>query len=98
MINEVLYKTPSEIEAWLRLNRGKRLTQHFLRWLVLDALFVSQQGLCTRCGQELGRLTDFDVDHKVPRCKGGLDHLTNLQLLCTGCHRIKTGEDLGGRR
>ena len=31
----------------------------------------------------------FEVDHKVPRSRGGTDHLENLQLLCSSCNRIK---------
>ena len=93
-VSEVLYKTPAEIEAWLLLKRAKPLDQRFLRWLVLDALFVRQHGLCARCSSPLGRLVDMDVDHVVPRSKGGGDELSNLQLLGTGCHRRKTGEDL----
>ena len=31
----------------------------------------------------------FEVDHVIPRKKGGTDHLENLQLLCGHCNRIK---------
>ena len=31
----------------------------------------------------------FEVDHRVPRSRGGTDHLENLQLLCPSCNRIK---------
>ena len=31
----------------------------------------------------------FEVDHVVPRSKGGTDHFDNLQLLCGHCNRIK---------
>ena len=31
----------------------------------------------------------FEVDHVVPRSRGGSDHLENLQLLCAHCNRIK---------
>ena len=32
---------------------------------------------------------DFDLDHIVPRAKGGLDADENLQLLCSSCNRVK---------
>ena len=31
----------------------------------------------------------FEVDHVVPRARGGTDHLDNLQLLCSHCNRLK---------
>ena len=30
----------------------------------------------------------FEVDHVVPRSRGGTDHKSNLQLLCSPCNRI----------
>ena len=30
----------------------------------------------------------FEVDHRVPRPRGGTDHLENLQPLCSSCNRI----------
>lgn len=34
-----------------------------------------------------------EVDHIIPASKGGLDNLTNLQLLCKPCHLAKTIQD-----
>ncbi len=31
----------------------------------------------------------FEVDHVIPRSRGGTDHIDNLQLLCGHCNRIK---------
>lgn len=52
---------------------------------------------CAMCG----RLTDwpggFELDHRVPLFKGGLDVDSNLQVLCSGldgCHAKKTRADL----
>ena len=51
-------------------------------------LFGQQEGLCNGCkGDFLFKL--FEVDHRVPRSRGGTDHLDNLQLLCSSCNRIK---------
>lgn len=51
---------------------------------------IARDGLrCRRCGT-----TKFlELDHIVPRARGGGDALTNLQLLCHDCHRTKTRED-----
>jgi 5-methylcytosine-specific restriction endonuclease McrA len=36
----------------------------------------------------------FEIDHKVPICKGGTDHIGNLQLLCRRCNRKKGKKEL----
>lgn len=33
---------------------------------------------------------DIEVDHIIPLSQGGADVTSNLQLLCTVCHRSKT--------
>ena len=43
---------------------------------------------CPGCNREKF-YDDFDLDHIVPRSKGGLDADENLQLLCSSCNRIK---------
>ena len=37
----------------------------------------------------------MEVDHIIPRSKGGLDRYDNLQLLHRHCHTKKTAKDLG---
>ena len=51
-------------------------------------LFGQQEGLCAGCRGDFP-FKLFEVDHVVPRSRGGTDHLGNLQLLCSSCNRIK---------
>ena len=51
-------------------------------------LFGQQEGLCNGCKGDFS-FKLFEVDHRVPRFRGGTDHLENLQLLCSSCNRIK---------
>ena len=51
-------------------------------------LFGQQEGSCRGC-QQVFEFRMFEIDHVVPRAKGGTDHLTNLQLLCPACNRAK---------
>ena len=37
-----------------------------------------------------GSTRDLHVDHKIPRAKGGSDHMDNLWLLCRLCNLSKT--------
>ena len=56
-------------------------------------LFGRQEGRCGGCKVEfLFRI--FEVDHVVPRSRGGSDHPENLQLLCPNCNRIKGDRDM----
>jgi len=51
-------------------------------------LYGEQGGHCAGCGEHF-QLRNLEVDHIVPRAKGGTDHLANLQLLCGACNRVK---------
>lgn len=53
-----------------------------------QTLFGRQWGQCAGCDLSFPPGM-FDIDHIVPQAKGGTDHLDNLQLLCTRCHRLK---------
>jgi site-specific DNA-methyltransferase (adenine-specific) len=55
---------------------------------VKERLFVIQKGKCAGCGKEFDIL-NLEVDHIVPRAKGGGDYFENYQLLCGACNRIK---------
>ena len=56
-------------------------------------LFGRQEGRCGGCKVEfLFRI--MEVDHVVPRSRGGSDHPDNLQLLCPNCNRVKGDRDM----
>jgi hypothetical protein len=58
-----------------------------------SAVFFREQGVCARCGTDLsGLLSALPVrhfDHIVPLANGGLNDVTNLQLLCESCNSRK---------
>ncbi|MEU9562678.1 HNH endonuclease signature motif containing protein [Streptomyces sp. NPDC093108] len=39
-----------------------------------------------------------DVDHVRPLALGGEDVDLNVQVLCHGCHQLKTATEFGGAR
>ena len=51
-------------------------------------LYGEQGGDCAGCATHF-ELRNLEIDHIVPRTKGGTDHLSNLQLLCGHCNRVK---------
>ena len=51
-------------------------------------LYGKQRGHCGGCGEHFED-RHLEVDHYVPKSKGGTDHKSNLQLLCSACNRMK---------
>lgn len=68
------------------------------RWVKLRLQVLRRdQHLCVVC-RAAGRVrVATEVDHVVPRAKGGTDALANLQAICTPCHKAKTIADAGGK-
>ena len=56
-------------------------------------LYGEQEGVCPGCETHFP-FRVMDVDHVLPRVKGGTDHPDNLQLLCSGCNRSKGGRTM----
>ncbi len=51
-------------------------------------LYGEQEGVCRGCDTHFP-FKVMEVDHILPRVKGGSDHYENLQLLCTHCNKSK---------
>ena len=57
---------------------------------VKHKLYGEQEGYCKGCNHYY-HFKDFEVDHIIPKVKGGLNDDFNLQLLCGNCNRVKGG-------
>jgi RNA-directed DNA polymerase len=69
---------------------GKRMPNYLGTDSKTGKLIKKQKGLCLEC-KTLIRFGDpVQIDHVVPRAKGGLEKLSNLQLLHSDCHLKKT--------
>lgn len=63
----------------------------------LEAIFNRTDGNCHLCGKKLcignyallGRRGSWEVEHSIPRCKGGSDRLCNLYAAHITCNREK---------
>jgi len=56
-------------------------------------LIKKQKGICPWCNLHLREEDVMEVDHNIPKSKGGKDTYYNLQLLHRHCHDTKTALD-----
>ena len=55
---------------------------------IKEILYKKQKGICKGCKEETPKKF-MEVDHIFPKSKGGLDDISNRQLLCSICNRSK---------
>ena len=67
---------------WSRALRLKAITARDLA-----ALWKSQRGLCALTGRKLDRTAE--IDHRLPKTRGGGDEITNLQWVTREANRAK---------
>ncbi|MDO9637570.1 MAG: HNH endonuclease signature motif containing protein [Pseudotabrizicola sp.] len=62
-----------------------------------NAVFHRDKGCCVVCGTDLTKLinqrTQLHFDHIIPLVSGGMNDITNLQLLCSSCNLSKGGRN-----
>ncbi|MHC5736071.1 HNH endonuclease [Nostoc sp.] len=56
-------------------------------------LLKKQKGKCTHCEMFFRDEDVMEVDHSIPKSKGGKNEYKNLQLLHRHCHDTKTAND-----
>ena len=76
----------------------KDITEPTTRNEIKEILYQKQKGrvdengmkkcLCNGCFCEY-LLKDLEIDHIIPKAKGGGNYLENYQLLCSSCNRMK---------
>jgi site-specific DNA-methyltransferase (adenine-specific) len=55
---------------------------------IKERLYKEQNGLCSGCKTQF-EIRNLEIDHIIPRVKGGGDYYENYQLLCGACNRMK---------
>jgi site-specific DNA-methyltransferase (adenine-specific) len=55
---------------------------------VKECLYKEQNGICNGCKTEFD-IRNLEIDHIIPKSKGGGDYYENYQLLCGACNKMK---------
>jgi len=55
---------------------------------VKERLYKEQSGICNGCKTQFD-IWNMEIDHIIPKSKGGGDYYENYQLLCASCNKIK---------
>lgn len=76
---------------------GLRTPRYSIFSTRIKNLLQKQKGKCTICKQGFKEGDILEVDHIIPKFKGGKDQYKNLQLLHRQCHVKKTKIDLGNQ-
>lgn len=72
---------------------SSRMGKHPEAPTTVATLLKKQKGKCAYCGLFFRNGDLMEIDHKLPRSKGGKDSYDNLQLLHGHCHDAKTAAD-----
>ncbi len=60
-------------------------------------VFLAGGGRCAHCTVKLHRRKDWHLDHQIALINGGENRESNLQIVCTGCHKDKTRTDVAAK-
>ena len=85
-IDEYIQKRGDKI--WEHRKFSNKAVPGSLRYEVLKRA----KGKCELCGVDR-KIKSLDVDHIIPRSKGGANDISNLQALCFTCNRAKGNRD-----
>jgi site-specific DNA-methyltransferase (adenine-specific) len=55
---------------------------------IKERLYKQQDGKCNACGEDF-KIWNLEIDHIIPKVKGGGNYYENYQLLCGSCNKIK---------
>ena len=94
---------PTKPRAFTRRLVGRRMARELRAtasargydstWQKLRAWYLSRYPLCRHCVLNGMTTPASEVDHIVPRSRGGSNEPENLQVLCRTCNRGKSNRD-----
>ncbi len=72
---------------------SSRMGKHPEATTTMATLLQKQKGKCAHCELNFTEQSVMEVDHIIPKSKGGLNEYKNYQLLHRHCHDKKTAND-----
>jgi len=85
-------------DSTLLFRNGFPARAHIPQW-VCRAVYFRDRGICVVCNTDLSGLLSIQnnkhFDHIIPLANGGINDVTNIQLLCQACN-LKKGQKLTG--
>lgn len=98
--NHVLWKVMSEEEQILQVeqrnlrnklvrNHNGKLKRKTYSQTTRKMLYNNACGCCQLCGRKI-LYSDASLDHIIPLSLGGIDDVSNLQIACVPCNRLKS--------
>jgi len=88
----------SEAHKTLMARNGVLARVHIPEW-VRRAVFFRDRGMCAACNSDISGLvtlhTEKHFDHIIPLAVGGINDVTNIQLLCSSCNLTKGSKLVG---
>ncbi len=92
-VHEIARESVSAANAPL-LKRDGVLQRRAIPTWVRKAAFFRERGLCALCRRDISGVVSIQsqthFDHIVPLSVGGINDVTNIQLLCEDCNRKKS--------
>lgn len=82
--------------GWERHNNGRTAAQrgYGAEWRkIRNAVVKRDKGLCQPCKRTGVIRPGSSVDHIRAKAHGGTDDPSNLECICTACHRAKTARE-----
>ncbi|MEV4457356.1 HNH endonuclease [Microbispora sp. NPDC049633] len=98
-VQDAAYSEEPEIQKlFTHTKAGSRLRRTQIPVWAKRAVEFRDRGRCVYCQRQLGTLhtpiNHANFDHIIPLAKGGLNDVTNLQLLCDDCNNEKRHKGL----
>lgn len=84
-------------KAWDHGGKTAHQRGYGKEWRKIRDAVIASEPLCRTCTEKGRQRLATQVDHVIPKAKGGTDDVSNLRPLCRPCHDDKTQEDAGRR-
>ncbi len=99
MVGEFCRKCENEDEKSIRIQNGiykkPKSQRNTIPKELRHGVFKRDNYRCVECGATNKEKT-LHIDHIIPKSKGGLDKLNNLQTLCVECNVAKSNRNWVG--